>query len=308
MAILAIVVAAVFLAVPACHADPGPRMAPRALIISIDGLRPDMALRADMPNLRRLMTAGSFTFWARTTPISITLPSHTSMVTGVTPEKHGIHFNDDGPAEQVYPNAVTIFELAHQGGYTTGLVAGKSKFATLCKPGTVDFMSIPPRGNTITNAEVATNAVKMIRENKPEMMMVHFPESDSVGHASGWGSPEQLKAIEGADKGIGQVLDALAEAKVLDQTFIILTADHGGAGKWHGPDDARARHIPWIAVGPGVRADFDLTTIRELNVETYDTFATTAWVLGLPIPSGIDGKVVEPIFAPGAERKAPPTK
>src|SRR4051794_35241398 len=54
----------------------------RALIISIDGLRPDVMLRADAPNLKSLYTTGSFSFWARTTPLSITLPSHTTMLTG----------------------------------------------------------------------------------------------------------------------------------------------------------------------------------------------------------------------------------
>ncbi|GIW74943.1 MAG: hypothetical protein KatS3mg104_0006 [Phycisphaerae bacterium] len=55
---------------------------PRVLIISIDGLRPDLALRAEMPNLRSLLRNGSYSFWAYTTPAAITLPSHTSMLTG----------------------------------------------------------------------------------------------------------------------------------------------------------------------------------------------------------------------------------
>src|SRR4029079_12138294 len=61
----------------------------RVLIISIDGLRPDLLLRADTPVIRKLMNDGCYTFWARTTAASMTLPSHTSMLTGVTPEVHG---------------------------------------------------------------------------------------------------------------------------------------------------------------------------------------------------------------------------
>ena len=71
------------------------------LIITIDGLRPDAALRANMPNLRKLMAEGSFTFWARTTNQAITLPSHTSMVTGVTVEKHGITWNSEKDAKPI---------------------------------------------------------------------------------------------------------------------------------------------------------------------------------------------------------------
>ena len=58
------------------------------LIISVDGLRPDVLLRADTPNMHTLFHNGSFTFWARTTAQSITLPSHVSMLTGVVPEKN----------------------------------------------------------------------------------------------------------------------------------------------------------------------------------------------------------------------------
>ncbi len=58
-----------------------------------------MALRAEMPNLRGLMKRGAFTFWAETTDVAVTLPSHTSMLTGVTPEKHGIHWNSEDPGK-----------------------------------------------------------------------------------------------------------------------------------------------------------------------------------------------------------------
>jgi len=37
-----------------------------------------------------------------------------------------------------------------------------------------------------------------------------------------------------------------------ERTLLILTADHGGAGRTHAADDARSRTIPWIIVGPGV--------------------------------------------------------
>src|SRR3712207_159213 len=45
----------------------------RAVIVSVDGLRPDLLARADAPNLRRLMRSGSFTLWASTTAASVTL-------------------------------------------------------------------------------------------------------------------------------------------------------------------------------------------------------------------------------------------
>src|SRR5688500_5249410 len=64
----------------------------RILIVSIDGLRPDLALRGDMPTLRSLLPQSSYSFWARTVPHAITLPSHTSMLTGVVPRKHEVEW------------------------------------------------------------------------------------------------------------------------------------------------------------------------------------------------------------------------
>ena len=104
------------------------------IIISADGLRPDVLLRARTPNIRQLMDSGTFTMWARTVPQSITLPSHTSMLTGVTPERHRVLWNADLP-EPVYPKVPTIFEVAKGAGLTTAMVTGKSKFVSLARPG-----------------------------------------------------------------------------------------------------------------------------------------------------------------------------
>jgi len=268
----------------------------RACIISVDGLRPDVLLRADTPNMHKLFKSGAFSFWARTTAISITLPSHVSMLTGGTPNRHGITWNQDLKfAEPIWPAVPTLFELAHRVGFTTAMAAGKAKFDFLNKPGTVDWSFIPT-SSTFNDAGVAQEAVKIIREHQPQVLFVHLPGVDNVGHAKGWGTSEQLKAAAEADQAIGQVLGALAEAKVLDSTFILLTADHGGAGRTHGPDDPRSRHIPWIAVGPGIRKDLDLTTFPDLIINTEDTFATVCWLLGIPTDAKrVDGKPIKEI-------------
>lgn len=268
----------------------------RVCVISIDGLRPDRALLADMPNLRSLIKTGAYTFWAKTTPLAITLPSHVSMLTGVTPWKHGIEWNRDLPfSEPVYPAVPTIFELARRAGYTTAVVTGKSKFSALNKPGALTYAAIPTEAVT-SNKEVVAAAVRVIEEHKPQLLFVHFPEVDSFGHAKGWGSPEQFAAIERTDSALGEVLAAMDRAGVRQSTLIILSADHGGAGRGHGPDDPRSRFIPWIASGPGVKTNFDLTQIGTLEVVTEDTAATACYVLGLKIPPYFDGKPVAAAF------------
>src|SRR4051794_7510146 len=248
----------------------------RVLIISVDGLRPDLLLRARTPNMHSLMARGAFTMWARTTEVSVTLPSHTSMLTGVRPELHRITWNYLIP--DVYPDVPTIFERAQEYSakrgtrLSTGLVAGKGKFYSLARPGSVDYTDI--FDSDASNVEVGESAAYMIRRHAPKVMFVHLPDVDVVGHSLGWGSASQLEAVERADEAVGLILRALAARNLTDTTFIILSADHGGQGWGHGPNDPRSRHIPWIAAGPGVLRNYDLSRFGTLVINTEDTFAT----------------------------------
>ena len=278
--------------------------ASRVVIVSIDGLRPDVMLRANMPQIRALMRVGSFTLWARTTEVSITLPSHVSMLTGVVPDRHGIWWNTDPPKQAIHsPYVPTIFELAKKRGLITALAVGKSKFDVLDKPGTLDAAYFP---DDYANAlQVAERAVEFIKTRKPDLLFVHFPDVDAAGHGSGWGSVAQIEAAEGCDRALGLVLAALRSAKLYETTAIILTADHGGAGHSHGAEDPRSRHIPWIISGPGIKQNLDLTTLGDLAVNTEDTFATACYLLHIPVDEDSDGKpilqVLESIKEPEGE-------
>ena len=272
----------------------------RLMIISVDGLRPDMLLRCDTPNMHALFRIGSFTFWAQTTALATTLPSHTSMLTGVIPRRHEIEWNKDLPLrEPVYPRYPTLFEVAREHGYTTAMAAGKSKFHTLAKPGTLDWFWITDSEKT-QDPQVVDEAIQIIRAHRPQVMFVHLPTNDNVGHAEGWGSPAQENAVEAADKEVGRLLGVLDELHLRDQTAIILTADHGGAGLMHKPDDPRSRNIPWIITGPGIRRNFDLTKYLSLVINTEDTFATSCYLLGIPTRADLDGKpIIEVLESPG---------
>ena len=178
------------------------------------------------------------------------------MLTGVVPEVHAISWNADLPfKEPVYPAVPTIFELAKLAHLTTAMVAGKHKFVVFEKPGALDWDYITPAKPYVQNDPkeppdpeadniVAEHAVAIIREHRPQLMFVHFPNVDAYGHFIGWGSDEQLKAVAGVDHCIGEVLQAEKDARVLDSTLVIVTADHGGAGRTHGPDDQRRSWIP----------------------------------------------------------------
>ena len=268
----------------------------RVLLVSVDGLRPDLILRANTPVMRELMARGSYSLWARTTDMAVTLPSHTSMLTGVPPTKHRVDWNSVlPPGRDPYPAWPTLFEIAHRAGYTTGMVAGKSKFVALARPGSLDHSYVPMEP-VATDGAVADTAIRWIAAFAPQVLFVHLPSVDTAGHAEGWGSKGQLAAVETADRCIERILDAVRSSRRLDSTLVIVTSDHGGQGKTHGPNDARSRMVPWIAVGPGVCVDVDLTTDADLDVATEDTFATLAYVLGIDLQRPIDGRPVTRIF------------
>jgi arylsulfatase A-like enzyme len=70
----------------------------------------------------------------------------------------------------------------------------------------------------------------------------------------------------------------------------------------------RSLNIPWIAYGPGIRKNFDLTSLRT-TINTTDTFATACYLLGIPLPPDIQGKPQLPIvegYQPG--RNATPRR
>jgi predicted AlkP superfamily pyrophosphatase or phosphodiesterase len=248
----------------------------RAVVVSIDGGRPDLLMRADMPNLRRIMAGGSFSMWARTVPVAVTLPSHATMLTGVSPERHGVTWNADVPAlESARPKVPTLFEVAMRHSMTTAMVAGKSKFDAFARIGRIDRSWV----KGAKDDEVGDAAAAMLRDYRPEVLFVHFPGADSAGHKEGWGSPRQVEALEGIDAQLGKLLTALDELQLREKTVIVISADHGGAGRTHGGDDARSQHIPWIVSGPGIRPDYDLTQDPRLQVRTEDTFATVCYLL-----------------------------
>jgi len=292
MRAMVLLCAALALAIPAAAQAPQVAHARYALVVSVDGLRPDVLLRADAPALRGLMQRGIYSMWARTTDVAITLPSHTSMLTGEPPERHGVTWNGSKlPPGRTGPLVPTLFVLAHRQGLTTALVAGKKKFGTLRDPVAVDW-SFVPDDETLDGA-VADSAVEIIRSHSPNVLFVHLPGVDLVGHTYGWGSEQQVRAVSLADRSIDRVLAALRERGTLDSTVIVVSSDHGGSGKSHGAGDERSHYIPWIAVGPGLPANVDLDQDPTIHVRTEDTFATVCTMLGIAVPAGAAGRPVK---------------
>ncbi|HUR36117.1 MAG TPA: ectonucleotide pyrophosphatase/phosphodiesterase [Vicinamibacterales bacterium] len=107
------------------------------VLLSIDGLKPDYVLDADkhglkVPNLRRMMRDGAYATGVRGVTPTLTYPSHTTLVTGVSPSEHGILHNS--PFDPMSTNASgwywyaedikvpTLWDVARDAGLTTANV------------------------------------------------------------------------------------------------------------------------------------------------------------------------------------------
>ena len=116
---------------------PFPALAEPVLLISIDGLRPGDVLEADkrglaLPNLRRFLTDGAHASGVIGVLPTLTYPSHTTLMTGVSPGKHGIVSNNSFDPMQInqggwywYAQDVKVpmlWDAAAKAGLSTGNV------------------------------------------------------------------------------------------------------------------------------------------------------------------------------------------
>lgn len=257
----------------------------RVLILSIDGFRPEAIELTPMRNLQTLMQAGTYSLVAQTIFLSATLPSHASMLTGLCPDKHGVDWNDYRP-DRGYANGTDIFDLAHAAGLRTVMLVGKEKLRQLTEPESTDLFEFINDRDTV----IAARATELIPQGF-DLMFVHFPTPDWMGHEYGWLSPEQFSVLFRADEALQTILNALEQAGLREDTLIIVTADHGGHGTTHGTSRLEDITIPWIMAGPGVRH-----AVLSTDVNITDTAATVAWALGLPLQPEWDGLPVLEAF------------
>jgi arylsulfatase A-like enzyme len=276
------------------------------VIVSIDGLRPDAIARFRPGVIQRLVREGRATLDARTILPSKTLPSHTSMLTGVPPDRHGITWNDDEVVGRGLVPVPTVFAVARQRGLHTAAFFGKAKFRHLMVPGTLDYAQAPTgwwgRWSARRTAhDVRAYLGRTARSGRPpELLFVHLGEPDYVGHAVGWMSWLYGRAVRTADEALAVVVDAADAAYGRGGYTLLLTADHGGQRRDHGTADSLDVTIPWIAWGRGVAAGAALGP----GIRTMDTGATALWLLGLDVPEGWEGRPVHRAFTAGAREAA----
>jgi hypothetical protein len=256
------------------------------------GFTPD-----NTPVLHGLMREGAYTLHARGVMPTSSSPNWASMIMGAGPEQHGITSNDwetnkfeiaptvRGPAG-FFP---TIFGAvrAQRPDATIAVIHDWDGFGRLVEPTAPNILE-----NVKSSPKTADRAVEVILQQKPTFLFVHFDDVDHAGHTFGWKSPEYFAAVDQIDGLIGKILNALNGAGIREKTVVLMTADHGGAGKSHGGPTMGELEIPWIISGPGIRRGCEI----QSPVNTYDTAATLAWIFKVKPPTGWIAQPVREAF------------
>lgn len=257
-----------------------------AYLFVLDGVRPDAIAAANCPTLNALMARGAYAMNARSVMPSITLPCHTSIFHSVPPERHGITTNVWMPMARPLPGLVDW--ARQQLGLRCAFFYNWEELRDLSRPGSLSHAfyveaSYLEHGDDL----VAEAAARTIAREPFDFAFVYFGTVDSTGHAYGWMSPEYLTQLERVDRQLAKVLDALP-----DGAAFIIQSDHGGHDRTHGTDAPEDMTIPWIAVGPKVKAGH----VIQSPVSLLDTAPTLARLLGMKAHAQWEGQVVDEIF------------
>lgn len=258
--------------------------APRAVLVSVDGLRPDAITPEHAPRMTLLRARGVAAARAVNDLPSVTMTNHASMLTGLHPDRHHVLLDFELPGRI---NAPTIFDALHDAGLRSAFFASKEKLRYLARDDRIETIDI-----TSDTAALTDHVLDQLTPGGPDFIFVHLRDPDSVGHAHGWLSPLYYEAVLLADSHVGRIVDAL-DADPSRPSYLLLTADHGGEGTNHFLNVPADRLIPWIIVGPDIPAAVQLPG----EVSTADAMPTLLALLDVPVPPGLDGRV-QPVRSP----------
>ena len=241
--------------------------ATKVVMISIDGLRGTTLSSIEQrhlqtPNLLQFVKGGAVADGLLGVFPTLTYPSHTTIVTGVAPDSHGIYGNSMFDPEHKFNGAQNsyaqqikrpaLWDVAHQAGLTTAAVGWpvtvgaaidanfpsypiRTKeeallYRALCTPGLA--AEFEKSTGTLLTANVTDEtrtamAVFLISTRKPDLLLVHLGDVDHQSHAHGPDSPEAYQAIEHIDSLIGRIREAVKTAEGNDDVDFVVVSDHG---------------------------------------------------------------------------------
>lgn len=264
---------------------------PNILLITIDTLRADRLgcygyAKASTPTLDALAARG-VRFATAIAHVPLTTPSHASILTGLTPLRHGVR---DNGAYSLPAGIPTVAEAFRTAGYRTGAVVSAfpldRRFGL--DRGFETYEDRLPHGDdprrapyVERKADATTALVLRWLEAAPEagpwFAWVHYFDPHAPYEPPGDLMARTPTPYDGevalVDAQIGILLRHLEGKGALDRTLVLVTADHGESLGQHGEEthgvfiyDATLK-VPWIMAGPGLpRGRVAQTVARGIDV------------------------------------------
>jgi arylsulfatase A-like enzyme len=157
----------------------------------------------------------------------------------------------------------------------------------------MDYLTDPAATDFRVNTKDCTTvAVQYIKEKKPNLCGIIYDQPDGVGHSIGWRTPEYMAKILELDGALKEIMTALNEAGILEESVVIVTSDHGGVDKGHGGMSMDEMQRPLVFYGKNVKKGH----IIEESTVVYDLAATMAWLLDVERPQVWTGRPITSAF------------
>ena len=289
------------------------------VLITIDTLRADHLgcygyKQIKTPNIDGLAADG-VRFERAFTPVPVTLPSHSAMLTGTYPMLSGMH---DFSGNKLSPQQPTLATVLKQAGYATGAVIGAavldSRFGlnqgfdfyydhfdfSRLDESNLDEMERP--GNVV--ADLALDWLGKNSQKKFFLWMhlydPHYPYRPPEPYSREYAAQPYDGEIAFADEQVGRLLRFLKEKGLYQNTMIVLTGDHGESLGEHGEKthgffiyNATMR-VPLIIRLPGKSPVQKMVQTVADPVSTVDLMPTMLSAAGVEVPAQVQGTSLLP--------------
>jgi len=260
---------AVFVCAAACsrpaEAPPAPR--PSILLVTLDTTRADAigpeAAGVDTPAFNALAARGQ-RFRHAYAPAPETLPSHSSILTGLYPGGHGVHEN----ARHLSAAHPLLAEELQRAGYRTA--AFVSSFVLARRYGLARGFDtydddLPADRVERSARETTDRALAYLRQpssGQPTLMWVHYfephtPYAPAEPFRSRYPKSPYLAEVAAMDEELGRLVDAF-ERSVTGPVALAVVGDHGEGLGDHGELQhghllyQSTMRVPLVLAGPGV--------------------------------------------------------
>lgn len=258
------------------------------VVITLDTTRADRLspygdMDISLPSIERLAREG-VVFDDATTSVPLTLPSHTSLFTGLLPPDHGVRDNADPPLAD---SKTTLAETLRAKGFHTGAFVGSVVLDPDrgLKQGFEVYHGVEtgppsgPQGRRRRGDAVVDDAIKWLDTvgDAPFFLWAHLydahrPYAPPEPYASTYGHDLYLGEIAFDDAQVGRLLTALERRHVLDRTVVVVAGDHGESLGEHGERDhgvfvyENVLRVPLIIRAPSIRATRVGSAVRLIDV------------------------------------------